>query len=301
MLTLFSIPKPFRGHIAVIQRNAIRSWTLLRPHCEVVLFGDDEGVASAAADFGIRHVPNVARNEYGTPLVSDVFAQAERLAARDRLCYVNADIIVMNDLLHAVSRVRSMDRSLILGQRWDLDLTELWDFDDPAWETKLRAEVSARGSLHPYTGVDYFVFPAGLWGEIPPFAVGRVVYDNWLIWRARSLGVPVVDVTRAVTCVHQNHDRTYTSLGTASPDGTDDFQRGIEATRNMELAGGRRHVFTLRNSNWVLTQRWFLPALTPWYLWARLKSTIRAFLPSATVPAPSQAHEARADPRPESS
>src|SRR5438477_11746488 len=101
MLTLFSIPKPFRGHIAVIQHNAIRSWTLLRPACEVILFGDDEGVASAAADLGVRHFPEVARNEYGTPLVSDVFAQAQRHAAHDTLCYINADIIVMNDLLDA--------------------------------------------------------------------------------------------------------------------------------------------------------------------------------------------------------
>ncbi len=29
MLTLFTIPKPFAGHIGLIQRNAIASWTLL--------------------------------------------------------------------------------------------------------------------------------------------------------------------------------------------------------------------------------------------------------------------------------
>jgi hypothetical protein len=280
VLTLFSIPKPFRGHIAVIQRNAIRSWTLLRPACEVILFGDDEGVAAAAADLGVRHFPTVARNEYGTPLVSDVFARAQRHAGRDRLCYINADIIVMNDLLRAVSRVR-MQRSLILGQRWDLDVTALWKFEDPAWETKLREDVSRHGSLHPYTGVDYFIFPRGLWGEIPAFAVGRVVYDNWLIWRARSLGVPVVDVTRAVTCVHQNHDRTYASLGAASPDARDDYQTGVEARSNLELAGGWRHVFTLRNATWMLTRRWLVPAWTPWYLWARFKSVIRLLLPRA--------------------
>ena len=71
-LTILAMPKPFRGHIGIIQRNAIRSWTLLRPSCEIVLFGDDTGVSAAAAELGVRHVPNVARNEYGTPLVNDV-------------------------------------------------------------------------------------------------------------------------------------------------------------------------------------------------------------------------------------
>ena len=51
MLTLFSTPKPFRGHIAVIQTNAIRSWLELEPACEVILFGDEEGTAEVAAAF----------------------------------------------------------------------------------------------------------------------------------------------------------------------------------------------------------------------------------------------------------
>jgi hypothetical protein len=30
-LTIFAVPKPFEGHIGMIQRNAIRSWKGLRP------------------------------------------------------------------------------------------------------------------------------------------------------------------------------------------------------------------------------------------------------------------------------
>ena len=36
MLTLFSTPKHFRGHIGVIQRNALQSWKLL--HVDVQVF-----------------------------------------------------------------------------------------------------------------------------------------------------------------------------------------------------------------------------------------------------------------------
>ena len=54
LLTLFSAPKPFTDpHIALIQRNAIRSWTLL-PDVEVILLGEETGLAEAARnDFDI--------------------------------------------------------------------------------------------------------------------------------------------------------------------------------------------------------------------------------------------------------
>jgi len=281
MLTLFTIPKPFRGHMDVIQRNAIQSWTLLRPRCDILLFGDDLGVGAAAAEFGVRHVADIARNEYGTPLINDVFAQAERLAANSTLCYINADIIVMHDLIEAIARIRR-SRYLLLGQRWDLDLMVPWDFSQPAWDAKLRADVQLRGKLHSYMGVDYYVFPRELWGTLPPFAVGRTTYDNWLIWRARALGVPVIDATRVVTCIHQNHERTYSVLDRQSPDGGDDVTKGVEARRNLDLAGGRQHVFTLRNANWVLTRRALFPALKPRYLLARLTSRLRLMLSTLT-------------------
>ncbi len=67
MLTLFAIPKAFRGHINTIQRNAIKSWTLLNPKPEIILLGDDEGTAEVAQEFGLIHIPEVDRNEYGTP------------------------------------------------------------------------------------------------------------------------------------------------------------------------------------------------------------------------------------------
>ena len=34
MLTLFTTAKPFKGHSAIIQRNALKSWTLLDPDIE---------------------------------------------------------------------------------------------------------------------------------------------------------------------------------------------------------------------------------------------------------------------------
>ena len=58
LLTLFSAPKPFTDpHIATIQRNAIKSWTLL-PDAEVILLGEETGLAETANEMGVKHLSN---------------------------------------------------------------------------------------------------------------------------------------------------------------------------------------------------------------------------------------------------
>lgn len=261
-LTLFAVPKPFRGHIAVIQRNAIQSWTLLRPAGEVLLFGDEEGTAEVAAEFGVRHVPDVARNEFGTPLVNDLFEQAQRLATHDLLCYVNADILLMSDFLAAVRRI-PFRRFLMVGRRWDVDIAEPWDFRPPDWERRLQSLLRERGQFHPPTGIDYFIFPRRLWPDLPPFALGRTAWDNWLIYRARSLRAPVIDATSCITAVHQNHDYAH------FPGGEAGVWKGEEAQRNLEMAGGYIHLYTTLDANWLLTTRRLVPAWTKEHLLRR--------------------------------
>jgi hypothetical protein len=97
---------------------------------------------------------------------------------------------------------------MMVGRRTDLDQTELIDFASPDWETKLRADVQARGVPYSMNGSDYFVFPAGLLGDIPPFAIGRTAWDNWLMYRTRQRRAALVDAT-IVTAVHQTHLRQY--------------------------------------------------------------------------------------------
>ncbi len=246
MLTLFTIPKPFHGHIGVIQRNAIGSWIRLGG-IRVVLFGDDEGTGETAREFGIEHRPQVARNEYGTPLLNDLFAQARQCASTAHLCYVNADIILMSDFAEAVRRVlRAKRRFLMVGQRTDLDVREAIEFA-PGWEDRLRAQAARSGVLHRPTGIDYFAFHRDLWGRLPPFAIGRFSWDNWLIHRARHLRVPVIDATACVTAIHQNHDYSHARGGAKGA------RSGPEARENFRLAGGRPLSLTIWDSTHLLT------------------------------------------------
>lgn len=271
MLTIFAIPKPFRGHFNIIQRNSIQSWCRLRPACQIILFGDEEGTAEAAAEFHTQHIPDVPRNEYGTPLVDFIFEKAEHFAATSLVAYVNADIIMMNDFLTAVSGVR-LDKFFLTGQRWDLDVMELLDFDAPDWESRLRSRLAKDGCIHSPVGSDYLVFPKFMFGKIPPFLIGRTAADHWFFFKARSLGIPVINATKMVTCIHQNHERTYDSVGLKGPQGETDLISGAEARVNVELLGGKDNVMTLEYATHFLTPQGLKPALTPRYIYFRLRA-----------------------------
>lgn len=239
MLTLFTIPKPFVGQIATIQHNAIRSWLELRPSCEIILCGNDSGVADAAREYGLRQISNVVLTNYGTPLLSSAFAQVQQTASHALICYVNSDIIILTNLSQVIARV-PFRQFLMLGRRWDLDVTAPLDFAYLEWRENLWERVRSQGSLHPPSGSDYFVFPRGSIGVLPDFAVGRPGWDNWFIYRARSLGLPVVDATDAITIVHQNHNYAHIPGGRveASWDGP-------ESDDNLRLMGGDEHRYTI--------------------------------------------------------
>jgi hypothetical protein len=270
MLTFFTIPKAFRGHIDVIQRNAIMSWKLFEPECEIILMGDDPGTADVARELGLRHVPAVHRNNQGTPLVNSIFAEAQRTATHSILCYVNADIILMSDFVQAVRRVAHQKTNLLLvGRRWDCDIRQPLDFSNE-WERNLRCLLSERGKLHAHTGIDYFVFPRGLWTGIPPFAIGRGAWDTWLIYEAKSHGTPVVDLTPMVTIVHQNHDYAHVGIGKAAP------FISPEAVENFTLAGGYTHLCTVADANFKLTRKGIHRNLTPYYFYRLLVTLSRS-------------------------
>src|ERR1019366_6907225 len=97
MISFFTTPKPFLGHIGVIQRNAIESWKRVHPEAEVLLFGDEEGAAETARELGSRHISEVKRNQHGTKYLSSIFDGAQDLARHNFLCYINCDIILLSD------------------------------------------------------------------------------------------------------------------------------------------------------------------------------------------------------------
>ena len=244
MLTIFSAPKPFTDHIDIIQRNAIRSWQELGADIEVLLIGDEEGLRDVATEYGVNHIPNVERNELGTPLVSSIFQLAREKAQHSTLCYVNADIIILDDFIPSVQDIEvTFEKFLMIGQRWDLAINERIKFEE-GWQLELKKDLEVQGRLHPPAGSDYFVYKRETFQDMPAFALGRAGWDNWMIFAGRAGNIPVVDATQSVTIVHQDHD--YAHL----PDGQPHY-RLPESDENVRLGGGQETIFTLTDADWI--------------------------------------------------
>jgi len=258
LITLFTAPKPFTNpHIALIQRNALRSWQALGPEVEVVLIGQEEGLADAAAELGFAYRPDVARNALGTPLVSAIFELGRGFSASPLLAYVNADIILFPDFVQAARAVNAAcERFLIVGQRWDLEVTQELSFA-PGWEAALRGRLQSEGKRHLRAGSDYFIFPRKCFEHIPDFSIGRAGWDNWMIYEARRQSWAVVDATPDVDIIHQNHD--YSHLPNSQP-----HYRLPETGENIRLAGGRRTLFNLDDATHQLVHGQLVPFPRSW-------------------------------------
>ena len=141
IITLFSAPKPFTDpHIATIQRNAIKSWTLL-PDVDVILMGNDEGIAETAQELDVKHIPNVVCNDSGTPLISSMFELTREISLSELLCIINTDMILMSDFVEAAKQAMTLKEQFVLiSQRWDLDVNNPLFFWD-GWTDRLGEDI----------------------------------------------------------------------------------------------------------------------------------------------------------------
>lgn len=282
LITLFSAPKPFTNHhIATIQRNAIKSWTLL-PEVEVILFGEEMGLAEASHKLGVKHISTVDRNANGVPLISSMFQLARESSNSPLLCIVNADMILMPDFVKAAKQVMKLkEKFVLLSQRWDLDITEPVDFTE-GWPGRLSSNAYRQGTLHRPAGSDFFLFPTSCYQDLPNFAIGRAGWDNWMIYKARQQKWPVIDCTPSVMIVHQNHD--YSHL----PGGKPHYEHP-DTNENIRLAGGQAAVrYTILDSTHQLIKDGKLvrPKMTSLRLMRKLELFLRAvffFLPQDMI------------------
>lgn len=278
LITLFSAPKPFTNpHIATIQRNAIASWTKL-PDVEVLLLGDEPGLAEAARDLGVKLLEDIPRSPSGAPLMDAMFALARQHSTSQLLCIINADIILFPDFVENARQLAAQRQKFVmLGQRWDFDQTTLLDFSS-GWAEQLRETVRSQGELHRPAGSDYFLFPQACYTDLPAFVIGRAGWDNWMIYKARKERWPAIDVTPSVMIVHQNHD--YSHLPGGQP-----HYKHPETDENIRRAGGRVVTrFTLLDTDRRFENGKILPqVLNRSRLWRRIESWPLLVLGSAKL------------------
>ena len=278
MITIFSTPRPFLGPFDIIQRNAIKSWLKLQPRCEIILFDDEEKTTcKVAKELGVRCISDVACNEFGTPLLNDVFAQVRKITKYDILAHINTDIILIEDFIKTIKFIKEHLKNhqfFVVGRRWDLEISNLINFNERDWEERLKKRVAKEGKMHGFSGMDYWIFARDFPIVPPPFVVGRPGMDSWLVYKARSLKIPVIDATEVITAIHQNHNYPHKKKPF--------FE--IEKQRNLKLAGGFLNMATIRDADWILTKqglkrppffRWIFAKLSLFYPWRLMLSMKR--------------------------
>lgn len=266
MLTIFTIPKAFNGRTGEIQRNAIKSWTLLEPKCQVILVGDDEGTDEAAEELGVRHITGVNCNEFGTPLLNHSFIVAEAASQFPLICHINADIILTSDFTKAVRTASEQSRLFLMtARRWDYAVEGRIDFELD-WEDRLLLDVRLNGRLDDPTGIDFWVYSKGLVDDMPPLAVGRIATESWLLYTAKRRGADLIDSTRMVTSIHQKHDYTHVAGGAVG------LGNGIEAQRNRRMVGGKPYFFTIRDRTHILTPKGLKRSWDGWTIWRGIRT-----------------------------
>ena len=246
IITIFTIPKPFLGHINVIQRNAIKSWIELRPKCEIILFGDDSGVIETAKEFNLVSIPTIHKNEYNTPMLNSVFDLAQQKSSNEIMVYVNADILLYQDLISTVERI-NLQKYLASGRRYDMDITTEIKDGDKTELSELYVKVRNGGILHGFSGKDYFIFKKNT-VKMRPFAVGRPGWDDWLLYHMREQSIPIINSTYAVTAIHQNHDYSHSKYG------EDKRVSGPEWLQNNKTIESFTNIIGLQDADWVLKE-----------------------------------------------
>ena len=206
--TIICMPAPWVGVQLIRQTNALESWTRLRPTPEIILFGDDKGIADAASKYGCRHF-SVATNKWGMPIIRDALQIAHCESNNKIQVLINVDIITGSGLSWAIGSVVSeypTEQFLMAGQRWDMNINDYVDFDNKKWEKNLLSQARTKGKLRRPGAIDYFVFrsPLKIVERMPPLCIGGAGWDNWMCSAALEDGLITIDSTQVVNIFH--HD-----------------------------------------------------------------------------------------------
>jgi len=254
LLTLYTWPKSFADpHIARIQRNAVRSWLLLKPKPTIVVFGNEPGIAEYCAEFGLLRAQDPMEVIDGTVRIRDMALKAEALSSTPFYCFINADIILTSSLTAALPAISASFPRFFLGASpWNVDIQEDLHFG-PGWEETLEKRARVQNELRSRSASDFFLYPKGYLKAAPGLIIGRFYIDNGLMWYVRNRGDALIDATPGVLSVHQNHH--YGHLGEKA----ERKEETKGALYNIQALGGRGRLYTWVNATHHYTKTGIRP------------------------------------------
>jgi len=215
----------------LVQAVAVMSWLDVDPAAQLLLFGTEDTCAA------FLELPELKRAgparvtcsklrcfREGAPRLDCVFGDAVAASTSDVLMYANADVVVFSDILRAIAHVKARAANFfVVAKRFDLNITRALratlrsaaleggtPLDSNAaatgWLQHLTADVRGSAVSHAREGIDIMAFPRATPPRVPPFLVGRVQWDNWMLLQAISMPTVLsVEVSSVALVVHLNH------------------------------------------------------------------------------------------------
>ena len=149
-----------------VYTNTIHNWATFLPHIQPVLFTTFETgpVIDIARKYGWYIFPNPAVNEYGIPILKDMYLAAYKLFSTTFYGYANGDILFdvgLDETLSAMSEhIRSINTTLLFGVRRNYKLLPEANYSsDPLWPPSRIAQLvqENQAKLFRFRGAfDYF-------------------------------------------------------------------------------------------------------------------------------------------------
>ena len=253
MITFLSSPKAFTGNVRKIQLNAIRSWLAVHPDAEVIIYGDSERAVDACREVGVHNVPDIPCSPSGVPYFNSIVDHARIHARHDIQCYLNCDILMTEAVLKAIKPLE-FPRYLVIGQRIDLSEGVDLDVTTANWKDELRKLAEqGKANMHAPSGMDYFIFPRGLWEGLPLLVIGRGGYDGALVAFCLRNKIPLINATLAILALHQFHDYGH------MPGGEKEVFYCADARNNWRLHNVYYSISNSDDAPWLIVNGALLP------------------------------------------
>jgi hypothetical protein len=240
-MVIFSTPKPLTPETRPVQVSAFRSWQRVFPGSRLILFGYMEGLEELCREEGIIYGGQIPTHyEFPKMMISRMFQRVASDWPAEICLFLNSDI-----LLDVTARgvLRSLDNLkapwLATGRRRRLPPFEHGLLDSAGLERFLNEAMKTYEWGNP-TALDIYMFRGMDFQGMPDFIIGNCAWDNWMIWNARSKGIPVLDLSRDFPLFHCDHEYQY-SLGNTAPR----MRSGPLEENNLKMLGGEGRRFHL--------------------------------------------------------
>jgi hypothetical protein len=229
MITIATTTKPLGDDTNRLAfQNAIRSWVRIEPRPEILVFSKTHRALIEGE--GARVIDDF-ESHGDMPYFDGFVRRAEAEATGDIIMYITDHLILTYDVSSAVKlvSVKFPGQFVATGRRWDLDYDKELEFG-LGWADILRQNTIKRGHYQSVGAKDYLLWRKPLGLEVPRFIMGYPWYDTWMVVAAQRAGIPVVDCSRAIMPIHQNHGFKEGSIGAR--------EETAETKHNAALAEG---------------------------------------------------------------